>query len=145
LVLERGTVRYGSDKDGNYTAILLIKADSLGKPARYREPVGVQRFYDRIIKGRKTNKDFTYGFTKKGACHVLGEIDKDYAGLLPVCEGYADGVLAHTKAQVPVIVALDADNVPVVAQIAKQQIPNAQILTICDDDSHKYLFYIENF
>jgi hypothetical protein len=74
----------------------------------------------------------------------LGEIDKDYAGLLPVCEGYADGVLAHTKAQVPVIVALDAGNVPVVAQIAKQQIPNAQILTICDDDSHKYRFYIEN-
>jgi hypothetical protein len=144
LSVERGTVRYGSDKFGNYTAILLIKADSLGKPERYREPVGVQRFYDRNLKGRNDNKDFTYGFTKKGACHLLGEIDKDYAGLLPVCEGFANGVVAHYRGQVPVIVALDAGNVPVVAQIAKEQIPNAQILTICDDDSHKYRFYIEN-
>jgi hypothetical protein len=144
LSVERGTVRYGSDKLGNYTAILLIKADSLGKPERYREPVGVQRFYDRNLKDRNDNKDFTYGFTKKGACHLLGEIDKDYAGLLPVCEGFANGVVAHYRGQVPVIVGLDAGNVPVVAQIAKEQIPNAQILTICDDDSHKYRFYIEN-
>jgi hypothetical protein len=137
-------VRYGSDKLGNYTAILLIKADSLGKPARYREPVGVQRFYDRNIKGRKTNKDFTYGFTKKGACHLLGEIDKDYAGLLPICEGYADGVLAHTKAQVPVIVGLDADNVLVVAQAAAEQFPKATVMPICDNDAHKYKQGVDN-
>jgi hypothetical protein len=138
LPVERGMVRYGSDKLGNYTAILLIKADSLGKPARYREPVGIQRFYDRNIKGRNDNKDFTWGFTKKGACHVLGEIDKDYAGLLPICEGYADGVVAHYRGQVPVIVGLDAGNLDSVVQAATEQFPKATVMPICDDDRYRY-------
>jgi succinate dehydrogenase/fumarate reductase-like Fe-S protein len=142
--IERGAVRYGSDDKGNYTAILLIEADSLSKPARYREPVGVQRFYDRIIEGRKTNKDFTWGMKKSGACYLLGEISKDYVGSLHICEGFADGVVAHYRGHLPVLVGVDKDNLDIVEQTVKEQLPKAQVLTICDNDAHKYKQGVDN-
>jgi hypothetical protein len=143
-LVARDTVRYGSDKHGDFAAIQLIKATDLSKPVKNRQPVGIQRFYDRNIKGRETNKDFTWGFKKAGACHVLGQIDKDYDGLLPICEGYADGVIAHKFGQVPVIIALDKDNLDIVEQAVKEQFPKAQILTICDNDAHKYKQGVDN-
>ncbi|MEN8218488.1 MAG: hypothetical protein ABFS56_19390 [Pseudomonadota bacterium] len=142
--IPRGSVRYGTDKHGNFTAIQLVKASDLSKPVQNREPVGIQRFYDRDIKGRGDNKDFTWGSKKGGACHLLGEIDKDYAGLLPVCEGYADGVVAYYRKQVPVIVALDAGNLNAIAQEAKAQFLKSQVLVICDNDAHKYKKGVDN-
>ncbi|MEN8219804.1 MAG: toprim domain-containing protein [Pseudomonadota bacterium] len=129
--IPRGSVRYGTDKHGDFTAIQLVNLES-GKP------VGIQRFYDRSIKDRKTNKDFTWGMVKSGACHILGEIDKDYAGLLTICEGYADGVVAHNRTQAPVIIGLDAGNLDAVTQAAKVKYTKADIVVICDNDAHKY-------
>jgi len=132
-----GSVRYGTDKHGNFTAIQLIDLKT-GKP------VGIQRFYDRNIKGRETNKDFTWGLKKAGACHLLGQIDENYAGLLAICEGYADGVVAHGIGQVSVIVALDVGNLDAIAQTVKEQIPKAQGLVICDNDAHRYKQGVDN-
>jgi hypothetical protein len=143
-IIPRDTVRDGSDKRGHFVAIQLIKVTDLSKPVQNRQPVGIQRFYDRNIKGRDTNKDFTWGMTKGGACHLLGEISKDYAGLLPVCEGFADGVVAHHYGQVPVIVGLDKDNLDSVAQVAKEQFPKATVMPICDNDAHKYKQGVDN-
>ena len=57
IKLNNCDIRYGTDKHGQFTAILLTSATN-GKP------VGVQRFYGHKIKDGTTNKIFTWGAIK---------------------------------------------------------------------------------
>ncbi|MEN8220536.1 MAG: plasmid replication protein, CyRepA1 family [Pseudomonadota bacterium] len=134
--IPRGKVRYGTDKHGDFAAIQLFNIKG--------EFVGLQRFYDRDIKGRDTNKDFTWGLVKSGACHILGDIDKDYDGIAYICEGYADGVVSYGHSENPTFIALDAYNLDAVAQAIKSEYPKAQGVVICDNDAYKYGDGIDN-
>ncbi|MEN8217441.1 MAG: hypothetical protein ABFS56_13950, partial [Pseudomonadota bacterium] len=96
--IPRGKVRYGTDKHGDFAVIQLFNTKG--------QFVGLQRFYDRKIKGRDTNKDFTWGLVKSSAYHLIGDIDKDYAGITYICEGYADGAVSYGRSTKPVFVAL---------------------------------------
>ncbi|MEN8173632.1 MAG: plasmid replication protein, CyRepA1 family, partial [Chloroflexota bacterium] len=135
--IPRGKVRYGHDKQGNFAAIQLFDVSG-------REFKGLQRFYDRNIKGRDTNKDFTWGLVKKGACHILGDIDKDYAGIVYICEGYADGTVILALTSAPVFIALDAYNLDAVTQAVKAEYPKAQGVVVCDNDAYKYAQGVDN-
>ncbi|MEN8220634.1 MAG: hypothetical protein ABFS56_30645, partial [Pseudomonadota bacterium] len=134
--IPRGKVRYGTDKHGDFAVIQLFNTKG--------QFVGLQRFYDRKIKGRDTNKDFTWGLVKSGAYHLIGDIDKDYAGITYICEGYADGAVSYGQSTKPVFIALDAYNLDAVAQAVKAQFPKAQGIIICDNDAHKYDQGIDN-
>ncbi|MEN8220540.1 MAG: hypothetical protein ABFS56_30160 [Pseudomonadota bacterium] len=134
--IPHGKVRYGTDKHGDFAVIPLFNIKG--------EFVGLQRFYDRNIKGRDTNKDFTWGLVKSGACHILGDIDKDYAEIVYICEGYADGVVVYGLTKAPVFIALDAYNLDAVTQAIKLEYPKAQGVVICDNDAHKYNEGVDN-
>ena len=107
-VLNHLDARVGSDKHGNYLALLLHNIDL--------KPVGIQRIYDRKITkadGSKTNKDFTWGMDKDAAHLIIGDINT--AERIYTTEGFATGgsiFLAMEQLNIAsaVIVALDAGN-----------------------------------
>jgi len=122
-------IRYGTDKHGQYATILL--SDS-----KTGEAKGVQRFYDRNIKGRSTNKDFPYGTSKAGACYVMGDVANSDDVLL--CEGFADGVLLHSILNKPIVVTLDAGNMQTATDATSTRYPSLDGINVCDNDAHKY-------
>ena len=74
----------------------------------------IQKIYDRNIgnpSDRPRNKDFRG--TKKGAFAVIGNLKHAHKGLYFV-EGYATGLTVHLATGLPVIVCLDAGNLPIV-------------------------------
>ncbi len=122
-------IRYGTDKHGQFAAILLIDAIT-------NTPAGVQRFYDRKIKKSDSNKDFTWGMSKTGACYQLGSIDNT-TPYIAFCEGFADAVVTHIVRSCPVIVTLDANNIGHVTSAYKSKYPNVHGLVVTDNDAHK--------
>ena len=130
IKLNNCDIRYGTDKHGQFTAILLTSATN-GKP------VGVQRFYGHKIKDGTTNKIFTWGMSKKGACYQIGLIDK-FTPYIAFCEGFADAVVLNNFWQCPVIVTLDAGNIGHVTSSYKNKYPKLEGVIVCDNDAHKY-------
>ena len=88
-----------------------------------------------------TGEKRIYG-RKKGAFHVLGDIDA--ATRVYLCEGYATGnalyqiVALSQKRHVPycVVIALDAKNLETVTTLLKSTYKN-KILTLCPDNDHQ--------
>lgn len=89
---------------------------------------GVQRIY------ADGGKRFTRGFDKPGCCLRLGHVA--VGDPILVCEGYATGLslrMASAK-RVPVFVALDAGNLPLVVALLRELHPHCPILICADDD-----------
>jgi len=114
-------VKYGTDKHGEFAAIELLDA-------RNNQAVGLQKFYDRTVFGkdgtRIGNKKFTWGLSgeqMKHACQIIGKINT--YGEVAVCEGYADGVIIHAATGLPVIVALNKNNIEPVTTAIKRNNP----------------------
>ena len=129
LSLTNCDIRYGTDKHGQFTAILLTNATN-GKP------VGVQKFYDRKIKDGTTNKMFTWGMSKNGACYQIGTVDNNTL-YIAFCEGFADGLITHLVRSCPVVVTLDAGNIGRVTHAYKAKYPKLKGVIVCDNDAHK--------
>ena len=75
---------------------------------------------------------------KKGGFAVLGALE--LAETLYLCEGYATGNaiahLADSKRPRAIVIAIDAGNLPIVAQHLKQKYPNKRLI-ICPDNDHE--------
>jgi len=119
-------IRYGIDKHGQFTAILLTSATT-------GQPVGVQKFYDRKLEKSNSNKDFTWGMKKNGACYQIGTID-DTTKFIAFCEGFADAILLYIVWAIPVVVTLDAGNIGHITSTYKTKYPNASGVVVCDND-----------
>ncbi len=87
---------------------------------------------DPKVKERKgRDKDFVpTGCTKKGHFFLIGSP----VWVVLICEGYATGASLHEATGLPVMIAFDAGNLVMVAQIAQRQYPRAKILICADDD-----------
>jgi putative DNA primase/helicase len=95
----------------------------------------IQKIYDRNISkqsDRTRNKDFRG--TKKGAFHVIGNLKHAHKGLYFV-EGYATGLTVHLATGLPVIVCLDAGNLPIV--VKKFSDWGYKNLSLCPDNDIK--------
>ena len=94
----------------------------------------IQKIFDRNIgsQERPRNKDFRG--TKKGAFHVIGNIKHAHKGLYFV-EGYATGLTVNLATGHPVIVCLDAGNLPIV--VKKFADWGYKNLNICPDNDIK--------
>ncbi|MFK5893621.1 MAG: hypothetical protein QM504_10405 [Pseudomonadota bacterium] len=124
-------IRYGTDKHGQFTAILLTSA-------RTGQPVGVQKFYDHKIKYfDDTNKLFTKGMSTSGACYQIGIIDNTTKHIA-FCEGFANAAVLNIFWKCPVIVTLDAGNIGHVTSAYKAKYPKLEGIIACDNDAHKY-------
>jgi len=119
-------IRYGTDKNGQFTAILLTSATT-------GQHVGVQKFYGHKIKDGTTNKAFTWGMSTKGARYQIGTID-DTTKLIACCEGLADAFLLYINWDIPVVVTLDAGNMGHVTSAYKTKYPNVRGVVVLDDD-----------
>ncbi|TGO02078.1 hypothetical protein PN36_31050 [Candidatus Thiomargarita nelsonii] len=123
-------VRYGTDSHGDFSAILLKNIET-GKP------VGVQKFYAHKIAERNTNKLFTWGLIKKGACYIIGQINPQKPQAM-VCEGLADGIRLYITYGIPIVVVLDANGYAPIVPILRTQYPQIEGIIVCDNDAHKY-------
>ena len=136
FVQELGVVKYSSDKYGEFGAIQLVDA-------RDGEPVGLQKFYDREVfskdGGLIGNKRFSWGLCgdkMKHACHVIGSINN--YGTVAVCEGFADGVVIHAATGLPVVVALNKNNIGSVVAAIRRSNPLVKFRFCADNDDGKY-------
>ena len=77
------------------------------------------------------SKRFTKGMEKEGAFgHVGGPLD----GKVYITEGYADACSVHESTGRPVIVGLDANNVPKVVKAIKERLPSVTLILAADND-----------
>ncbi|MEN8173376.1 MAG: hypothetical protein ABFS03_10910, partial [Chloroflexota bacterium] len=144
-LLKNGLIRFGQDNwHGQYTALGLYETTSLATPNLKDTNdklifAGIQFLSEStapIVKRQGRNKDFSKGSNKSNACHPIGfeGLTADYEGNIGVCEGAADGFVAHGVYETPIAVALDAGNIPKVARDLKSIFPKASIYTINDND-----------
>lgn len=75
-------------------------------------------------------KRFLSGGQKQGCCTFIG----DKTEILYLCEGWATGATIHAATNCGVIVALDADNLKVVAEWLPQKYPDSHIFVCADND-----------
>jgi putative DNA primase/helicase len=59
----------------------------------------------------------------------------DYSGMLRICEGYATGCSIYEAIGEPVICALNANNIPAVAQLLQNKYPLAKLIVCADNDA----------
>jgi hypothetical protein len=123
-------IRYGSDKHGHFAAILLKNAEN-------GEPAGVQRFYDRNIKGRSTNQDFTWGMSTKAASFVIGTFN-DKTKLVLFSTDLASGSVLHYLLGFTVIVTLNHNNIKHVSTAFNKNYPAIDGFVVCDNHAHQY-------
>jgi putative DNA primase/helicase len=93
--------------------------------------VSVQAYFEQaspMFEGR--DRDYLPGGQKWGAFHLIGGPGQ----VIVVCEGYSTGASIHQATGYSVAVALDAGNVPTVAQALRNAYPLAQIIIAADDD-----------
>jgi putative DNA primase/helicase len=93
--------------------------------------VSMQAYFEQpspMFGGR--DRDFLPGGQKYGAFYLIG----GPAELFVVCEGYATGATIHQATGYSVAVALDAGNLPTVAQALRTTYPLSTIIVAGDDD-----------
>jgi phage/plasmid primase-like uncharacterized protein len=140
---------YLLEKFGKYAQLALAKITNLNrtqdergdcliiglKQEIDRNECGIQKIYDRNISQKSDqvrNKDFRG--IKKGAFHVIGNLKHAHKGLYFV-EGYATGLTIHLATGLPVVVCLDAGNLPIV--VKKFSDWGYKNLNICPDNDIK--------
>lgn len=76
------------------------------------------------------SKRFPWGFAKKGCFAWLEGAQETVL----ICEGYATACTLHAATGYAVVAALDAGNLPEVAPVIKQVLPQARIVICADND-----------
>lgn len=107
----------GAREDGSGTLIVPLY-DSTGSMA------GVQRI------APDGSKRFPWGFAKKGCFAWLDGAQETVL----ICEGYATACSLHAATGYAVVAALDAGNLPEVAPVIRQVLPQARIVICADND-----------
>ena len=79
------------------------------------------------------DKDFLRGGRKRGSFYPFGRFE-DAAGQVWIAEGLATAAAVHAVSGAPTIMAVDAGNLPVVAEIVQTLAPGAAICIMADDD-----------
>ncbi|AAS38505.1 toprim domain-containing protein [Vibrio parahaemolyticus] len=93
--------------------------------------LGLQRLYDRFKKFTVAVDDHQFD----GAHCIIGSLtDAEQAY---VCEGFATGASIYLATGVPVIVAMNADNLKKVVREYKRVMPDLQLLNAADNDAWK--------
>jgi len=82
------------------------------------------------------NKLFLAGGRLKGGYFPIPAANGKKNGPLYVCEGYATGATIHAATDAAVLVAFNCGNLPAVAEMARAQYPNREII-LCADDDHE--------
>jgi hypothetical protein len=127
-------VRFGNDADhpfivlsekrGDYAAVLVRSMIN-------NQPLGIQRIY------ADGTKRFTWGLDKSQVPYIrISSFDKNQP--VHFLEGLADGLILHQTLNQPVIVALDANNLPAVATQFHQHFPQREGYVWADNDQWKY-------
>ena len=78
------------------------------------------------------SKFFGKDVAKKGAMHVLGQIDPE--GLVYVCEGYATAATVYEATETATVCAFDAGNLKPVCKALKAEFPEITIIVAGDND-----------
>lgn len=79
-------------------------------------------------------KQFKSGAPVAGGMIWLGNrLPLDYKGVIRLCEGWSTGCTIYQITKLPVVCALNAHNMPIVAALLRKQYPDV-ILKICADD-----------
>ena len=82
------------------------------------------------------DKLFLYGGEKKGTYFVIPASEEIEAKGVVIVEGYATGASINLATGLPVIVAFDAGNLPIVAKAIRQKEPNLHIILAGDNDAN---------
>ena len=115
--MSKGVDLIGARVEDNLVVIDIYNAKGETVGAQYIDPNGKKRF--------------SKGLQKQGAFAVVsGPIDGDCY----VTEGWATGVSVHMATGKPVIVALDAGNLPKVANELRVAYPTANLIVAADND-----------
>lgn len=93
---------------------------------------GVIHSYQRIDEDG--SKRYLAGGAKAGNFALIGG-PLNGAGTILVCEGWATGASAHAATSQPVVVAMDAGNLRLVAPVLRERFPDARIVLLADNDS----------
>lgn len=102
-------LRHAKDERGDCLIIGLVQ--EVGGAASC-----IQKIYDRNIgKPNESPRNKDFRGIKKGAFHVIGNLRHAHKGLYFV-EGYATGLTVALATGLPVVVCLDAGNLPIVAK-----------------------------
>ena len=80
---------------------------------------------------------------KSGGCHMIGT-PPAAGGIVVFCEGYATGATIHELTGWCVVVAFDAPNLPVVAELMREQMTQAAFVIAADNDQWSKLGDIQN-
>ena len=114
----KGVASYGLRVHGGNLLIPLFNADGV-----------LQTLQTISARGEKL---FMAGGLKRGGFFVIGTL----AGAIKVviCEGYSTGASIHAATGLPVVCAMDAGNIPVVAQALRQQYAEMEFVFGADDD-----------
>lgn len=112
------TAAPGGAREDSSGALLIPLYDSTGSMT------GVQRI------SPDGTKRFPLGFAKKGCFAWLDGAQETVL----ICEGYATACSLHAATGYAVVAALDAGNLPEVAPVIKQVLPQARIIICADND-----------
>lgn len=89
-----------------------------------------------INSNLKDKKDFLRGGRKRGSFYPFGRF-KDATGQVWIAEGLADTAAVHAVSGAPCVMAVDAGNLSVVAEVVREIAPEAEICIMADDDAEE--------
>ncbi len=95
------------------------------------DPDGTIHTLQRICEAG--DKRYLAGGAKAGHFTPIGDLPDDVATIL-VCEGWATGASSHAATGLPVVAAMDAGNLRLVAPLLRQRFPSARIVLLADND-----------
>jgi len=145
-----GAVRFLSQEDGSFSYLQhkeigeVVKAidlkrlhdvhgDFVGVRLHdvHGEYIGLQRLYDKFKKYTVAVDDHQFD----GAHCIIGNLHD--AEWVYVCEGFATGASIYLATSVPVIVAMNADNLKKVVREYKRVMPDLALINAADNDAWK--------
>ena len=119
-------LHFGADQHGPFVAVPVRDVDGDLK--------GLQRIYDRRLASG-TDKLFLPGTAKRGAFHLIGEVDPYRRVWLT--EGYATGATVHQVTGQAVAVCFDSGNLKPVAAALRQRYGEIKLIVAADNDLWK--------
>ena len=119
LIQRKGVPALDDIRQSKKGKLLIPVRDSSGnvQSVQYITPGGEKRF---LVGGKISGGHFM----------IQGKPENP----LTVCEGYATGASIHLACECTVYVAFSANNLPLVAEIARSKYPDKSILICADDD-----------